>query len=167
VKHGYKSEVWNHLSLPTFSSLQSIKVPWKLELYCSILLINFFFFFFGKMHIHPINYHPIVNVLLKLPIVSMSLPKLLNNVNVPPMTKIPFIEFEKLYIYIYIINFFLKKDIFFLKTNFKRCFFGFVLYNFQFGPPLWIFIVYFFNLLFFYFLFFRIYKDIFVLLKVF
>jgi len=39
-----------------------------------------------KVHITPSNYHSIVNVLPKLPIVSISPLKLLENVNVPPKT---------------------------------------------------------------------------------
>jgi hypothetical protein len=39
-----------------------------------------------KVHITPLNYHSIVNVPHKLPIVSMSPPKLPKNVNVPPKT---------------------------------------------------------------------------------
>jgi hypothetical protein len=50
------------------------------------------FIILGKLYMPLLNYHLIVNVPSKLLIVSMSLPKLLNNVNVYPMTKIPFIK---------------------------------------------------------------------------
>jgi hypothetical protein len=51
--------------------------------------------FLGKVHITISNYHLIVNVPLKLPIMSMSPSKLPKNVNVPLMTKMPFIKLLK------------------------------------------------------------------------
>jgi hypothetical protein len=49
----------------------------------------------GKVHITPSNYHTIVNVPPKLPIVSISSLKLTENVNVPIMTKMSFIKLLK------------------------------------------------------------------------
>jgi lipopolysaccharide export LptBFGC system permease protein LptF len=49
----------------------------------------------GKIHITPSNYCSIVNVPPKLPIVSMSPPKLPKNVNISLMTKMPFIKLLK------------------------------------------------------------------------
>jgi len=53
------------------------------------------YFFMGKVHITPSNYHIIVKVPPKLLIVSMSPLKLPKNINVPLMTKMPFIKLLK------------------------------------------------------------------------
>jgi hypothetical protein len=45
-----------------------------------------YYFFLGKVHISPSNYHLIVNVPPKLPIVSIAPLKLPKNVNVSPNT---------------------------------------------------------------------------------
>jgi len=54
--------------------------------------------YMGKVHISPSNYHSIVNVPFKLPIVLIAPLKLSKNINVPPNTnkkiKITLIFFE-------------------------------------------------------------------------